>query len=35
MAIKEETCVISPPKFGITDFYIEGIAQFQIGRAHV
>jgi len=32
MAIKEETCVISPPKFGITDFYIEGIAPLVVER---
>ena len=30
--IKEETCVISPPKFGVTDFYIEGIAPLVVER---
>ncbi len=30
--IKEETCIISPPKFGITDFYIEGVAPLVIER---
>lgn len=30
--IKEETCIISPPKFGITDFYIEGIAPLVVER---
>lgn len=32
MSIKEETCVISPPKFGITDFYIEGTAPLVVER---
>lgn len=32
MTIKEETCVISAPKFGITDFYIEGTAPLVIER---
>ena len=32
MAIKEETCVISAPKFGITDFYIEGTAPLVVER---
>jgi hypothetical protein len=30
--IKEETCVISPPKFGVTDFCIEGIAPLVVER---
>lgn len=30
--IKEETIVITPPKFGITDFYIEGIAPLVVER---
>ena len=30
--IKEESCVISPPKFGITDFIIEGIAPLVVER---
>lgn len=30
--IKEENCVISPPKFGTTDFYIEGIAPLVVER---
>lgn len=30
--IKEETCIISPPKFGITDFYIEGVAPLVVER---
>jgi hypothetical protein len=30
--IKEETCVISPPKFGITDFFIEGMAPLVVER---
>ena len=32
MAIKEETCVISAPKFGITDFFIEGTAPLVVER---
>jgi hypothetical protein len=30
--IKEETCIISPPKFGVTDFYIEGAAPLVVER---
>lgn len=30
--IKEETCIISPPKFGVTDFYIEGFAPLVVER---
>jgi hypothetical protein len=30
--IKEETCVISPPKFGVTDFFIEGMAPLVVER---
>lgn len=30
--VKEETCVISPPNFGVTDFYIEGIAPLVVER---
>ena len=32
MSIKEETCIISPPKFGITDFYIEGTTPLVVER---
>jgi len=32
MAIKEETCIITPPKFGVTDFYIEGAAPLVVER---
>lgn len=32
MSVKEETCVISAPKFGITDFYIEGTAPLVVER---
>jgi len=32
MAIKEETCVITPPKFGVTDFFIEGAAPLVVER---
>ena len=32
MTVKEETCVISAPKFGITDFFIEGTAPLVIER---
>jgi hypothetical protein len=30
--MKEETCIITPPKFGVTDFYIEGAAPLVIER---
>lgn len=30
--IKEENCVITAPKFGITNFYIEGIAPLVVER---
>lgn len=32
MTIKEETCVISAPKFGITDFFIESTAPLVVER---
>jgi hypothetical protein len=30
--MKEETCIITPPKFGVTDFYIEGAAPLVVER---
>ena len=30
MSVKEETCIITPPKFGVTDFFIEGTAPLVV-----
>ena len=32
MSVKEETCVITAPKFGVTDFFIEGTAPLVVER---
>ena len=32
MSVKEETCIITPPKFGVTDFFIEGTAPLVVER---